>query len=48
MEDRLSLLAGWLVTSHCALGLNVEKSVTRISLWPLGTLQTFLLIGSCS
>lgn len=46
MEDRLSLLAGWLLTSHFALGLEIEKSVTRISLWPLGTLQTLCSLGA--
>lgn len=44
LEGRLSLLAGWLVASHRALGLEIEKSVTS-SVWPLGTLQNLRSLG---
>lgn len=39
-------LAGWLLTSHFALGLEIEESVTRISLWSLGTLQILCSLGA--
>lgn len=44
LEGRLALLAGWLVASHFALGLEIEKSVTS-SVWPWGTLQNLRSLG---